>query len=273
MRAEAGANDMKWGSTRSGSAKFEVWVGMNDSRGRSCDSETWRITVSEFAANATAQDIMSFCQWQPRATFLFRATSPTRLRARGPWPLHFEHTHSWEKAEPVQDRFTLRLRDQRSEWMQDGCKVYMDLSMASNGSCFHGHLDYIQSRLLEVGITQNRETTAIRNLTALQYPAWLEIHWKSIWLSSQWLHTALKGPRPHLHDCRSALGRPLDTSFGLPRFHAHGSWLVCFKCIEIASSLSLFMLLLNERGEPTTALVCLINVGHPNSQLPTLFNM
>ena len=30
-----------------------------------------------------------------------------------------------EKVEPVQVRFTLRLRDQRSMWMEDGCKIYM----------------------------------------------------------------------------------------------------------------------------------------------------
>ena len=59
------------------------------------------------------------------------------------------HTRDWEpvtstpqalslveKVEPVQVRFTLHLRDQRSRWMQDGCKVYMDSYMASNGSCF-----------------------------------------------------------------------------------------------------------------------------------------
>ena len=49
----------------------------------SWDSETWRITVSQFAANATARDTMSFCQWQPHAISPFiRATSPTRLRTR-----------------------------------------------------------------------------------------------------------------------------------------------------------------------------------------------
>ena len=37
-----------------------------------------------------------------------------------------------EKTEPVQVRFTLRLRDQRSMWMQDGCKVYMDLYVVLN---------------------------------------------------------------------------------------------------------------------------------------------
>ena len=43
-----------------------------------------------------------------------------------------------EKAEPVQVRFTLRLRDQGSMWMQDVCKVYMNYIM------FCGHLDYFQ---------------------------------------------------------------------------------------------------------------------------------
>ena len=38
-----------------------------------------------------------------------------------------------EKTEPVQVCFTLRLRDQWGKWMQDGCKVYMDSYMASNG--------------------------------------------------------------------------------------------------------------------------------------------
>ena len=54
------------------------------------------------------------------------------------WPLH---TQDWgavtialqalslvETAEPVQVRFTLRWRDQRSKRMQDGCKVYMNSS-------------------------------------------------------------------------------------------------------------------------------------------------
>ena len=38
-----------------------------------------------------------------------------------------------EKEEPAQVCFTLRLRDQQSKWRQDGCKVYMDSFVASNG--------------------------------------------------------------------------------------------------------------------------------------------
>ena len=73
---------------------------------------------------------------------------------------------SWvEKAEPVQVRFTLRLRDQRSMWMQDGCKVYMDSYMASNGSCFMVTWTIFKDQLLEVGLTQNWETMAPRTFT------------------------------------------------------------------------------------------------------------
>ena len=69
------------------------------------------------------------------------------------------------KAEHVQVRFTLRLRDQQSMWMQNGC-VYMDSYMACiKWIMFHGHLDYFQNNLLEVGLTQNRETVALQRLT------------------------------------------------------------------------------------------------------------
>jgi hypothetical protein len=53
-----------------------------------------------------------------------------------------------EKAEPVQVRLTLHLKDQRSKWMQDGCKVYMNSYMRSNGSCFMVHLDSFQKPCL-----------------------------------------------------------------------------------------------------------------------------
>ena len=40
--------------------------------------------------------------------------------------------------------------------MQDGCKVYMDFYMASNGLCFMVTWTILQNHLLEVGLTQNR---------------------------------------------------------------------------------------------------------------------
>jgi hypothetical protein len=51
--------------------------------------------------------------------------------------------------------------------MQDGCKVYMDSYMASNGSCFMVTWTIFKNHLLEVGLTQNRETTALQTLTAV----------------------------------------------------------------------------------------------------------
>ena len=51
--------------------------------------------------------------------------------------------------------------------MQDGWKVYMDSYMASNGSCFMVTWTIFQNHLLEIGITKNRETMALRNLTTI----------------------------------------------------------------------------------------------------------
>jgi hypothetical protein len=105
------------------------------------------------------------------------------------------HTRDWEpvtitlqalslveKVEPVQVRhFTLRSRDQRSMWMQDGCKVYLDSYMASNGSCFIVTLTVFKNHLLEVGLTQNREIMAIQTLTTVDlfyfFVMILEVSW------------------------------------------------------------------------------------------------
>ena len=51
--------------------------------------------------------------------------------------------------------------------MQDGCKVYMDFYMASNGSCFMVTWIIFSNHLLEVGLTQNWETMALRTLTTV----------------------------------------------------------------------------------------------------------
>jgi hypothetical protein len=51
--------------------------------------------------------------------------------------------------------------------MQDGCKVYMDTYMASNGSCFMNTWIVFKYYLLEVGLTQKWETMALRTLTSV----------------------------------------------------------------------------------------------------------
>jgi hypothetical protein len=48
--------------------------------------------------------------------------------------------------------------------MQDGCKLYMDFYMASSGSYFMLTWIIFKNHLLEVGLTQNRETMALRTL-------------------------------------------------------------------------------------------------------------
>ena len=72
-----------------------------------------------------------------------------------------------EKAEPIQVRFTLRLRDRWSMQTQDGCKVYMDSYMASNGSWFMATWTIFKNHLSEAGLTQNQETTTLQMLTTV----------------------------------------------------------------------------------------------------------
>ena len=95
-----------------------------------------------------------------------------------------------EKAEPVQFRFTLCLRDQRSMWMQDGRKVYMDSYMTSNGSCFMVTWTMFKKPLLggrpytkpgEHG-TPNTHNHWFILFYHVWGSAWIEIHWNSIWL-------------------------------------------------------------------------------------------
>ena len=109
-------------------------------------------------------------------TNTFQSTSKgTYIYARGPL-----HTRDWEpvtiklqalslveNAEPVQVRFTVRLRDQQSMWMQYGCKVHMDSYMASNGSCFMVTWTVFKNHLLEVRLTQNRETTTLQTFISI----------------------------------------------------------------------------------------------------------
>ena len=51
--------------------------------------------------------------------------------------------------------------------MQDGCKVYMDSYMASNGSCFMVTWTICKNHLLEVGLTLNQETMTLRMLATI----------------------------------------------------------------------------------------------------------
>ena len=123
--------------------------------------------------------------------------------------------------------------------MQDGCKAYMDSYMASNGSCFMTTWTVFKNHLLEVGLTQNRETMALRTLTTVGFfyfimhedPASIEMHRNSIWLRARSHMTSHYNLR--VRDHATWLWRCLGTAFGHfllgshKRFHGHGSWLVC----------------------------------------------
>ena len=97
----------------------------------------------------------------------FSTTSHFTHVTESPWPFNFKHSHWWKKAESVQVRFTLRLREQQSMWLQDGCKVVMDSYMASNGSCLMVMWTILKTHLLEAVLTQYRETVALRTLTTV----------------------------------------------------------------------------------------------------------
>jgi hypothetical protein len=139
-----------------------------------------------------------------------------------------------EKADPVKGRVTLRLRDQWSMWMQDGCKVYMDPYMATNASCSMVTWIKFKNRLLEVGLTQNWETMVFWNLTTVylfyfimcEDPAWIESYWNSIWLRAQ-LHMTSHYTWGAHDLIYMILEVSWTLSFGLSQFHGHGSWLVC----------------------------------------------
>ena len=112
-----------------------------------------------------------------------------------------------EKAEPVQVRFTLRMRDQRSMWTQDGCKVYMDSYLASKGSCFIVTWTIFKNHLMEVPLTQNRETMALWTLTTIGLFYFIMCEdpheWKFTKITFGWgpshiqLHTTREGLWPH----------------------------------------------------------------------------
>jgi hypothetical protein len=159
-------------------------------------------------------------------------------RTKGPYPLHFKHSHRWK-------RWRWSIFASNYVWgtnlgkeMQDGCKVYMDSYMASNGSCFVFLCIVFQNHLLEVGLIEKaRETMGLWNHTIVIYqyffmcgdPTFIENHWNSVWLrarSHMTLHYT-RGPVTILHDFGSGLGWPLDPSFALLQFCGHSSWLMC----------------------------------------------
>ena len=100
--------------------------------------------------------------WRVQKTTLVPRKSATQLRATS-------HTRprlvtiALQALSLLPIRFILCSRDQQSKWMHNGCKVYMDSYMASNGSCFMITWTIFKNKPLEVVLTQDWETMALRN--------------------------------------------------------------------------------------------------------------
>ena len=111
---------------------------------------------------------------------------------------------------------------------------------------FHGHLDYFQKPPL--GGRPNTKpgdhgTPNAHNRWFILFyhvwgPAWIEIHWNSIWLRVRSHMTShyTWGSVTTLHDFGGGCWDNLWTlSFGLSQFHGHSSWFIC----EVALSVDL----------------------------------
>ena len=142
--------------------------------------------------------------------------------------VHFKHSHWWKWWSRSKVIPYLRLRDQWRMWMQDdGCKVYMDSYMASNGSCFMVTWIISKNHLLEVGMTQN--TGRWHSEFIGFYHVWRPcVDRNSNWLRA-WSHY-IWGFVTTLHDFGSVLGRLLDTFFRAPTI----SWsrLLAHECMK-----------------------------------------
>ena len=125
-------------------------------------------------------------------------------------PLGPLHTRDWEPvtitlqalslvemAEPVQlCFFTLRLSDQQSMWIQDGWMESLHGFLHGvEWIMSHGHLDHSPKPPLggqsntkpgdHRTHTQTLTTVGLFFLYHVWGPAWIEIHWISIWLRAQ----------------------------------------------------------------------------------------
>ena len=80
-----------------------------------------------------------------QAYFFSRTHGHFTHKTKSPWPVSLLQALSLvEKEELVQVPFTLCLRDQRSMWMQDGCKCLYGSLRDIEWIIFHGHLDCSQ---------------------------------------------------------------------------------------------------------------------------------
>ena len=141
------------------------------------------------------------------------------------WPwLHFKHSHWWERW----SRFKFASHyawgtNGVCMWMQVGCKSLHGFLHGIKWIMFHGHLDYFQQPLpggrYNTKLGDHGTLNSHNRWFILFYhvwgPAWIEIHWNSIWLRARSHMTShcTWGSVTTWHDFRGVLGWPLDTFF------------------------------------------------------------
>jgi len=92
------------------------------------------------------------------------ATSHTRLRAHDQYT---SSSHWWKGGAGPSSLHTILegpTKYVNARWMK---KVYMDSYMALNGSCFMVNWTIFKNYLLEVGLTQNLKTMALRTVATV----------------------------------------------------------------------------------------------------------
>ena len=135
-----------------------------------------------------------------------------------PVTITLQALHSGKRWSRSKVRFKLC---QQSMWMQDGRKVCMDSYMASNGTCFIGHLDYFQKPPYEGRLntrtgdhgTPNTHHCWIILIDRVWGSTWIEVHWNQIWLRA-WSHMTsyyTRGSVTTWYDFGGVLGWPLNT--------------------------------------------------------------
>ena len=147
---------------------------------------------------------------------------------RSPWPLHFKYSHWWKGWS--RSKFTSHYT-----WGTNGaCECKMDVK--STWIPTWHRMDHVfmvtwttlKNYVLEVGLTQNRQTTALHTLTTADLFYFIMCEdpheWKFIdiafgWgLGHIWLHTTLEGPWPHYMILEVSWDSRWTLSFGLSHY-------------------------------------------------------
>jgi hypothetical protein len=153
---EAGAFALSWNFTHETEGPFPFHF-THETENRDHFTSQTRPSAHDHSTSRMRLNARDHClharDWRP---LLLHFTHETE----SPWPLHFTYSHGWKlrSQSTVASHWTGGTNSVK--WMQDGCKVYMDSYMASNGSHFIVALTIFKNHLLDVGLTQSHEILA-----------------------------------------------------------------------------------------------------------------